>query len=72
VQAQPASNGWKLIVADDISRLNLIDHFLVLIGQRAAAAVSSLNGCVQASLFNMPCGNLQMLVNIHGLLLFNF
>jgi hypothetical protein len=54
---------------NDVAGLDLIDDLRVVVIQRASALVAFFNGGVEAGLFDVPLGNLKMLVNIHFILL---
>ena len=54
---------------NDYTGLDLVDGLLVHVRQRASAFVSAFNGRVQASLFDVPGCNFQVLVNVHFILL---
>jgi len=54
---------------NDIAGFDLFDHLGIVIVYRASALVSAFNGRVQASLFDVPLGNLKMLINVHSNLL---
>jgi hypothetical protein len=54
-----------LVVVDNVPALDLVDDLLIVICQRAAAGVTSLNGGVKTSLLDVPFCDFEMLINVH-------
>jgi hypothetical protein len=52
---------------NDATGFHLVDLTFVIVRQRASAFVAFFNGRVQASLFNVPLCNFQVLINVHGI-----
>jgi hypothetical protein len=50
---------------NDVAGFDLIDDLCVIIIQRTSAFVAFFNGGVKPGLFDMPLGDLKMLVNVH-------
>jgi hypothetical protein len=54
------------VVIHDVTAFDLVDHFLVFIGEGTTAFVAFFDGSVKTSLFNVPFCNFQMLINVHN------